>query len=143
MQETLKNTYPPTVQTGFRELDVVKTTANGWRFSLTFKRALWEVSGKRCCYCGDEINTHKTMHVDHFIPRRAGGTHALANLVSACSRCNMLKGDREPEYLRYALAMVESHIAGIITTSQAIELNKAGVNLPIVLGAFHYEKRYL
>lgn len=43
--------------------------------------------GLRCVWCGVEL-TQATAQVDHLVPRREGGTHALHNLVAACDRCN-------------------------------------------------------
>ncbi len=32
------------------------------------------------------------MHIDHIIPRKAGGTHDLDNLRVLCKPCNLKKG---------------------------------------------------
>jgi hypothetical protein len=42
-----------------------------------------------CAYCGLEAN-----QVDHIIPRSAGGSHDLDNLVACCKPCNTRKGSR-------------------------------------------------
>jgi 5-methylcytosine-specific restriction endonuclease McrA len=44
-----------------------------------------------CQYCGA---TSKDMTVDHVVPRRHGGATSWDNLVTACRRCNMKKGDK-------------------------------------------------
>ncbi len=44
-----------------------------------------------CQYCG---STSKDMTVDHVVPRRHGGRSSWDNLVTACRRCNMKKGDK-------------------------------------------------
>ena len=41
-----------------------------------------------CAYCGGGTATH----VDHIVPRSAGGTHDWTNLTAACSTCNPSKG---------------------------------------------------
>lgn len=46
----------------------------------------------RCQYCG---SNHK-LTIDHVIPRSRGGKDTWENLVAACSRCNLKKGDRTP-----------------------------------------------
>ena len=43
--------------------------------------------GYICAYCGQEAD-----QVDHVIPRKAGGTHDLDNLVACCKSCNSKKG---------------------------------------------------
>jgi hypothetical protein len=42
-----------------------------------------------CAYCGLDAN-----QVDHIIPRSAGGTHDLDNLVACCKQCNTRKGSK-------------------------------------------------
>jgi len=46
----------------------------------------------RCAYC---VFSPATV-VDHVIPVCAGGSNDPANLVGACERCNIEKGDRTP-----------------------------------------------
>jgi hypothetical protein len=46
-----------------------------------------------CVYCGSTTY----LHIDHLIPRAAGGTHEDTNLVCACRRCNTKKGARTPD----------------------------------------------
>lgn len=53
-----------------------------------FKRDNFE-----CQYCG----TKRDLTLDHVIPSSKGGQHTWGNLVTACKRCNSLKGDRTPE----------------------------------------------
>ena len=47
-----------------------------------------------CQYCGKETNE---LTIDHVIPRRLGGKTRWDNVVSACARCNHLKGGSTPE----------------------------------------------
>ncbi|MBH3122436.1 HNH endonuclease [Serratia ureilytica] len=122
------------------ENEVIKITSKGRRFSLRFKRALWELNAHHCCYCGALIDTHKSMHVDHLHPRSGGGTSKLTNLVCACARCNTVKGENDIEHLRVALALSSSAISGVINVSQARELMSKGVSLPITLDLFHFER---
>lgn len=47
-----------------------------------------------CQYCGkysDELT------IDHVIPKHLGGEHTWENVVTACARCNHLKGGRTLE----------------------------------------------
>jgi 5-methylcytosine-specific restriction endonuclease McrA len=46
-----------------------------------------------CQYCG--VRRHD-LTIDHIIPRSRGGTDAWDNVVAACLKCNVKKGDRKP-----------------------------------------------
>jgi 5-methylcytosine-specific restriction endonuclease McrA len=51
-----------------------------------------------CQYCGkDGLASPDNWHdctVDHVVPRRHGGTDTDINLVTSCSYCNAIKGQR-------------------------------------------------
>src|SRR5271170_373496 len=50
-----------------------------------------------CCqYCGIGFPTHE-LTFDHVIPRARGGRTTWTNVVTACSACNLTKGNRLPE----------------------------------------------
>ncbi len=49
--------------------------------------------GYRCQYCG----TNRDLTLDHLVPRARGGKTTWDNLVTACKRCNSIKGDFTPE----------------------------------------------
>lgn len=53
----------------------------------------------RCQYCGSTRN----LTLDHLLPRCRGGQSTWYNLITACSRCNSLKGDRTPEEVQLKL----------------------------------------
>jgi 5-methylcytosine-specific restriction endonuclease McrA len=57
---------------------------------------VWATTGGRCIYCCRLVDFSglEAFHVDHFIPRSAGGSDRLENLVPACSSCNLSKGAR-------------------------------------------------
>ena len=48
-----------------------------------------------CQYCGGSLPTHE-LTFDHVVPRSRGGHTAWDNVVTACSPCNLGKGDRLP-----------------------------------------------
>jgi HNH endonuclease len=53
--------------------------------------------GHRCGYCDvSEVDAGGELTVDHYCPRSAGGGDDDDNLVYACSRCNLFKGDFWP-----------------------------------------------
>jgi 5-methylcytosine-specific restriction endonuclease McrA len=54
----------------------------------------------RCVYCGRP----DSLTLDHVIPRSRGGRESWHNLVTACQRCNTLKGDRTPQEAEMKMA---------------------------------------
>lgn len=52
-----------------------------------------------CQYCGSS----KQLTIDHVIPRSKGGKSNWTNLVTACHRCNVNKGDKSPEQVGFKL----------------------------------------
>ena len=48
-----------------------------------------------CQYCGGGFSAHD-LTFDHVVPRSRGGRTAWGNIVTACSRCNLTKGNRLP-----------------------------------------------
>lgn len=53
--------------------------------------------GFRCQYCGRSPKNDETvvLHVDHIIPKSRGGAFTKDNLTTACSVCNVGKGNME------------------------------------------------
>ncbi len=47
-----------------------------------------------CQYCGRQLSN---LTIDHVIPRHLGGETIWSNVVTACPRCNHLKGGMTPE----------------------------------------------
>lgn len=54
---------------------------------------LFRRDGGECQYCGSQ----RHLTIDHVIPRSKGGKTSWTNLVTACNRCNVNKGDKTPE----------------------------------------------
>lgn len=54
-----------------------------------------------CQYCGKDglasLDNWHDCRIDHFIPRKYGGTDDHDNLVTSCSYCNAIKGGRRFE----------------------------------------------
>ena len=52
----------------------------------------------KCTYCGkDGLESAESWHdsaIDHFKPRKHGGTDEPDNLVTSCHYCNAIKGRR-------------------------------------------------
>jgi len=62
------------------------------RMSTRLRFRILARDGFRCRYCG-KTSGEKELHVDHVTPLSKGGTNDPANLVTACSECNMGKTD--------------------------------------------------
>jgi 5-methylcytosine-specific restriction endonuclease McrA len=56
--------------------------------------AIYAKQGGCCRWCSVPLN--RRYHIDHIIPLSRWGTNWPANLVCACARCNLSKGDRLP-----------------------------------------------
>lgn len=52
-----------------------------------------------CQYCGRGFPTHE-LTFDHVVPRSRGGRTTWSNVVTACSPCNLLKGNRLPHQVK-------------------------------------------
>ncbi len=57
------------------------------------RRNVMKRDGHTCQYCG--IKSDLTL--DHVIPRSKGGVDTWENLVTACNKCNVRKGNRTPD----------------------------------------------
>jgi 5-methylcytosine-specific restriction endonuclease McrA len=57
------------------------------------KENVFKRDGFQCQYCG----TQKDLTLDHLIPKAKGGKTSWNNLVTACRKCNSMKGDYTPE----------------------------------------------
>ncbi|MCS5490150.1 HNH endonuclease [Algoriphagus limi] len=64
-----------------------------YRGVLLNRANLFRRDNGECQYCGS--NRHLT--IDHVLPRSKGGKTSWTNLVTACNRCNVNKGDKTPE----------------------------------------------
>lgn len=55
---------------------------------------------KKCQYCGSSHN----LTIDHVLPKSRGGKDTWENLVTACDKCNVKKGDRTPKEAQMPLS---------------------------------------
>ena len=61
----------------------------------SMQRRIRERAAQRCEYCGvPQEHQEATFHIDHVMPRSAGGETSLANLALACVSCSLRKGAR-------------------------------------------------
>ncbi|WP_278634249.1 RNA-guided endonuclease IscB [Sutterella wadsworthensis] len=61
----------------------------GTLFSYDVREYLLEKFGRKCVYCGAQ---NVPLNIDHVVPRAAGGSDRVSNLVLACISCNQKKG---------------------------------------------------
>ncbi|NEP36778.1 MAG: HNH endonuclease [Moorea sp. SIO3E2] len=71
---------------------IVTETEPTWRVPPVNRREVLRRDKHRCQYCGST----KKLTLDHVMPRSKGGKHSWDNVVTACERCNSLKGNRTP-----------------------------------------------
>ena len=61
-------------------------------------REVYMRDGFKCRYCGFDGRTFPAwefLQIDHLKPRWNGGTDDPENLITACIRCNQIKGGQE------------------------------------------------
>lgn len=91
----------------------------------------------RCVYCG-EVRPVEELSVDHVQARVRGGDRSGGNLVTACGRCNVLKGHRrlaeflaaEPaaraQFFRWATHVWPRHLRAIEEELEGLERRRPG-----------------
>jgi len=52
---------------------------------------IFERDNFKCVYCGASAHNGALLHVDHIYPKSLGGKSDVFNLVSSCSKCNLVK----------------------------------------------------
>lgn len=67
---------------------------------IAVAREVIERDGERCVYCDDREGP---FHFDHVLPWSRGGLDTTDNLVRACARCNLEKGDRTPDEMGWVI----------------------------------------
>ena len=61
------------------------------RLTETAKKQIFIRDKFECQYCGSK----EDLEIDHIIPLSQGGNNEDSNLITACHRCNSLKGDKK------------------------------------------------
>ena len=64
-----------------------------FRGVLLNRTNLFRRDGGECQYCGSK----RHLTIDHIIPKSKGGKTNWTNLITACNRCNVSKGDKTPD----------------------------------------------
>jgi hypothetical protein len=63
--------------------------------SQRLRRLVLKRAGERCEYCGlSQVGQEATFHIDHVLPRSAGGRTTEDNLALACVSCSLRKEAR-------------------------------------------------
>ena len=99
LSQVAENNYIRTVSFKIKIPEIIVLTFfNGFyhkdvRFS---RRNIFERDRNTCQYCGTTFNK-MDLTIDHVVPRSRGGKDTWDNLVLACVKCNVKKGDRPPE----------------------------------------------
>jgi 5-methylcytosine-specific restriction endonuclease McrA len=70
------------------------------------KKNILRRDGYTCQYCG---RRGERLTVDHIIPRSRGGETTWINVVAACLKCNLKKGNRTVEEASMALIREPAH----------------------------------
>lgn len=66
------------------------------RISAKLRRAVIQRAGNRCEYCGLSAEGQAaTFHMDHVVPKVAGGPTVMENLALACIHCSLRKGAKQ------------------------------------------------
>jgi len=60
----------------------------------TTRLAIYLRDGLACVWCGEGVESARSLTLDHITPRCRGGTNDPTNLVTACRDCNDRKGDK-------------------------------------------------
>lgn len=67
-----------------------------YEVSGAIQQKVWVRDGLKCMYCYGKMGDVQ-LTIDHFIPLEMGGPNVPSNYLSACRRCNKLKGGRHPQ----------------------------------------------
>jgi hypothetical protein len=63
---------------------------------VSLRRLVIQRANNRCEYCGiSQVGQVATFHLDHIVPRVAGGETTAENLALACVSCSLRKGSRQ------------------------------------------------
>ncbi len=88
------------------------------RRGLIDRNYLYEREGHHCFHCGKALRRDQ-VSVDHYLPKSAGGTNDLFNVVCSCRKCNRYKksaipGDWQGVQLKLFRKLIEDHKIGAV-----------------------------
>lgn len=85
-----------TMSIKFKKPSIIRLTYNvnvPYRKVILSKENIFRRDNYTCGYCG----RFRDLTVDHIQPKSKGGKDNWENLITACFKCNSVKGDRTPE----------------------------------------------
>lgn len=91
--DPVKPASKPRIQRVFDMRDEYRVIKGGFgrsRLSLATRQAVFERDGRRCGYCGQDIEW-ENYHCDHVEAAARGGSDDLGNLRASCVPCNLAK----------------------------------------------------
>ena len=92
---------------------MAKNSSSGKAWEAVRQRA-YERDGGICVYCGvmvtKDVGKPTSHQGDHIIPKDAGGSDELHNVVTSCFRCNRNKSNRILQRLPYVNKRWLDHI---------------------------------
>jgi hypothetical protein len=98
------------------------------------REAIHAREGGCCFYCLRRV-TVATRCIDHIIPQVRMGRNGYRNLVSSCSECNSLKGERRAEdFLRWLYREGRLESGELKERLRALERIESGKMRPVVAG---------
>jgi 5-methylcytosine-specific restriction endonuclease McrA len=98
------------------------------------REAIHAREGGHCFYCRRRV-TAGTRCIDHIVPQVRMGLNGYRNLVSSCSECNSLKGERRAEdFLRWLFREGQLESGELKERLGALEKMAAGKMRPVVGG---------
>ena len=78
-----------------------------------------------CFFCGKPLKM-STLSIDHYLPKSAGGTNDVFNLVASCKSCNADKFDSIPEDVaeRQIQWLIQAYDDHHILTKSSVSVSK-------------------
>jgi len=73
-----------------------------WDYFRPSRQAIFLRDNYTCAYCG-QLVTDRTATIDHIVPKSRGGEWSWENLITCCSSCNQMKGNKTPEEAQMTL----------------------------------------
>ena len=102
------------------------------------RKSIYEKYDGHCAYCGKEI-TVKDMQRDHFIPKYAGGTDDISNMMPSCRNCNYYKSAYHVETFRDLLKTIHERVRKIYIVRVCIDYGI--IKIANFDGLFYFEKQ--
>ncbi len=109
---------------------------NGAKWLTRERRlAIYLRDGCACVWCGFTLEDGAQLSLDHLKPHSKGGSNDSRNLVTACAKCNSVRGDRSVQTFAETVAAylnsgitpesIITYIANTVRRSVDIDAAKA------------------